>query len=121
MNKLALLLLPLFVAGPAFAGGPERGYERDDRRSEHRHERGHQPVQLGPRPQWLVDDMDDSPLKRRLQRCEVEKPRSSRFSIGTVIVMWSGRATRLALPSCTVVGAARSHVRVLSICFGAVP
>ncbi|MAD00287.1 glycerophosphodiester phosphodiesterase [Pseudomonas abyssi] len=83
------LTLSLLLAGaasalsfPAFAGGPERGYERDDRRGEHRHERGHQSVQLGPRPQWLVDDMDDSHLKRRLQRCDVNKPRSSRFSIG---------------------------------------
>jgi len=83
------LTLSLLLAGaasalsfPAFAGGPERGSERDDRRGEHRHERGHQSVQLGPRPQWLVDDMDDSHLKRHLQRCDVNKPRSSRFSIG---------------------------------------
>lgn len=40
-------------------------------------------VQLGPRPFFLVEDMADSPLKRRLQACarERESYRPTRFSI----------------------------------------
>lgn len=40
-------------------------------------------VQLGPRPYFLVDDMGESPLKRRLQRCTKRDGfHSSEFSIG---------------------------------------
>ncbi len=38
-------------------------------------------VQLGPRPYWLVEDMDDGRLKQRLQRCSNLKPRRTDFSI----------------------------------------
>jgi len=42
------------------------------------------PVQLGPRPFFLVDDMQDGALKRDLQRCAATRPlyRPSQFSIG---------------------------------------
>lgn len=42
------------------------------------------PVQLGPRPFFLVDDMQDGALKRDLQRCAAGRPlyRPSQFSIG---------------------------------------
>jgi glycerophosphoryl diester phosphodiesterase len=39
-------------------------------------------VQVGPRPYYLVDVMDDGPLKVALQRCEASPPRRSDFSIG---------------------------------------
>lgn len=39
-------------------------------------------VELGPRPFWLVDDMDDGPLKRRLQACNTDNVKPSYFSIG---------------------------------------
>lgn len=41
-------------------------------------------VQLGPRPFFLVDDMQDGVLKRDLQRCAATRPlyRPSQFSIG---------------------------------------
>ena len=39
-------------------------------------------VELGPRPQLLVDDMRDGPLKTRLQACLEEPPRRTAFSIG---------------------------------------
>ena len=39
-------------------------------------------VQLGPRPSFLVEDMRESPLKKRLQRCEKGPYKSSKFSIG---------------------------------------
>jgi len=43
---------------------------------------GRKTVQLGPRPFFLVNDMDESPLKQKLQRCENGPFRPSQFSIG---------------------------------------
>lgn len=40
------------------------------------------PVQLGPRPQYLVDDMDEGPLKDQLQACSTGPFHRSDFSIG---------------------------------------
>ena len=39
-------------------------------------------VQLGPRPFFLINDMADSPLKRKLQQCENKTFKPSKFSIG---------------------------------------
>ncbi|GLK79246.1 glycerophosphodiester phosphodiesterase family protein [Methylopila turkensis] len=39
-------------------------------------------VQVGPRPFFLIEDMANGPLKRRLQRCEGNRLRPSDFSIG---------------------------------------
>lgn len=42
----------------------------------------HAGVQLGPRPAWLVDDMDNGPLKKELERCEGKGLNRTNFSIG---------------------------------------
>ena len=42
----------------------------------------HQPVEVGPRPFYLVEDMDASPLKRKLQSCAKGPFRKTDFSIG---------------------------------------
>jgi glycerophosphoryl diester phosphodiesterase len=39
-------------------------------------------VQLGPRPFWLVDTMNEGPLKETLQSCDVRQFTPSDFSIG---------------------------------------
>jgi glycerophosphoryl diester phosphodiesterase len=39
-------------------------------------------VQLGPRPFFLINDMDDSPLKRKLQQCTGRPVQPSELSIG---------------------------------------
>jgi glycerophosphoryl diester phosphodiesterase len=39
-------------------------------------------VQVGPRPYYLVDDMDDSKLKRKLESCSEDDLKPSDFSIG---------------------------------------
>lgn len=41
-----------------------------------------QNIELGPRPQFLINDMEESALKDRLHRCENKKMRASKFSIG---------------------------------------
>lgn len=39
-------------------------------------------IQVGPRPYWLVDDMDDSPLKRKLESCSEKRiKKAPQFSI----------------------------------------
>jgi glycerophosphoryl diester phosphodiesterase len=44
-------------------------------------DRGHS-VQLGPRPYYLVQDMDDSDLKKDLQKCPAKRFKRTDFSIG---------------------------------------
>jgi glycerophosphoryl diester phosphodiesterase len=39
-------------------------------------------VHLGPRPFWLVDVMDEGPLKKRLQACNTDTVEKTDFSIG---------------------------------------
>lgn len=39
-------------------------------------------VSLGPRPAFLIADMDNSPLKQKLHKCAKQRPRKSDFSIG---------------------------------------
>ncbi|MGC4091176.1 MAG: glycerophosphodiester phosphodiesterase family protein [Polyangiaceae bacterium] len=39
-------------------------------------------VQLGPRPYYLVEDMDESPLKDKLASCSEKEQKPSDFSIG---------------------------------------
>ncbi|MFC4259983.1 glycerophosphodiester phosphodiesterase family protein [Marinobacter lacisalsi] len=88
------LLLAAMVALPAHATG---GWYQDDdgrigERLEHLHEKFQKlkhdlrhrraNVQVGPRPAWLVDDMDDGPLKVKLQRCENKRLHRTDFSIG---------------------------------------
>jgi len=41
-----------------------------------------QHIELGPRPFYLVDDMQDSPLKKELQKCSKGSFKKSDFSIG---------------------------------------
>lgn len=38
-------------------------------------------VQLGPRPYYLVDNMDEGPLKEKLESCKEEPKSTSSFSI----------------------------------------
>jgi glycerophosphoryl diester phosphodiesterase len=51
-----------------------------DQASERRHRK--QNVQLGPRPFYLVDDMDEGRLKRKLEECSEGPFRRTDFSIG---------------------------------------
>jgi glycerophosphoryl diester phosphodiesterase len=46
------------------------------------HDRAETSVQLGPRPFFLINDMDDGRLKRRLEQCSAGPFRPSDFSIG---------------------------------------
>lgn len=78
------LLSAAVAAGALLAAAPALA-DRDRDHDGHRHggSRG-EPVQLGPRPYFLVDDMADSTLKRRLQSCARRTTGFERtdFSIG---------------------------------------
>jgi len=69
----AVLLAAAAVPAPAFADNDR------DRGGAHP---GNAGVQLGPRPFFLVEDMQDSRLKRKLQSCSNGPFRKSDFSIG---------------------------------------
>jgi glycerophosphoryl diester phosphodiesterase len=60
------------VAGSAAAGAEDDRDRRSDAPA----------IQLGPRPFYLVEGMDDGPLKRRLRRCQDGPFRRTDFSIG---------------------------------------
>ncbi|MEJ2621615.1 MAG: glycerophosphodiester phosphodiesterase family protein [Candidatus Thiodiazotropha sp.] len=77
-QTLVLLTATTIGMSSCFAGNH---YDRDE--DEHRYERTRLSIQLGPRPFYLVDDMDESKLKQELQACSKNKKfKKSNFSIG---------------------------------------
>src|SRR5689334_8715564 len=89
----AAALLACTGLQPAQAGVSRDGWQdetedREDWRGgrDHGFHGGHAPsaptIQLGPRPYYLVDDMDDVRLKDKLESCSEGPFRKSDFSIG---------------------------------------
>jgi glycerophosphoryl diester phosphodiesterase len=70
------------VAGAlaAAAAGAQAGDQDDDRNYDDKGKSGL--VSVGPRPYFLIDDMADGPLKRKLQRCADRPVKVTDFSIG---------------------------------------
>jgi glycerophosphoryl diester phosphodiesterase len=66
-------------AGLALAGQDRADQNRS---GSNQHERDAHSVQLGPRPFFLVNDMEDSRLKRELLRCSAGPFKKTDFSIG---------------------------------------
>ena len=75
-HQIALLSLALALSATAVVRA-DSGDDRDDD-----HQRGESSVQLGPRPFFLLNEMEDGPLKRQLQRCSAGPFKKSDFSIG---------------------------------------
>jgi glycerophosphoryl diester phosphodiesterase len=78
---LMLALAGAFTASAAL-GSMRASDHRDDRDDRGGRRKQEQSVQLGPRPFFLVEDMQDSRLKRKLQSCAGGPFRKSSFSIG---------------------------------------
>ena len=76
-----LALAGAFTASAALGSMSTRDH-RDDRDGRGSHGKQEQTVQLGPRPFFLVEEMQDSRLKRKLQSCSAGPFRKSSFSIG---------------------------------------
>ncbi|MES9852570.1 MAG: glycerophosphodiester phosphodiesterase family protein [Candidatus Thiodiazotropha sp. L084R] len=75
LQVMAIATAAIVMASSCFAGNKS---ERDD----DRYERVKLNVELGPRPFYLVDNMDESQLKQELQQCKKRRFKKSDFSIG---------------------------------------
>jgi glycerophosphoryl diester phosphodiesterase len=71
---LFLTLAMLAASSVRADGGDDRHGDRDGRDAS--------PVQVGPRPYYLVDQLSEGPLKSRLQSCAAKPVRRTDFSIG---------------------------------------
>ncbi|MGD9214396.1 MAG: glycerophosphodiester phosphodiesterase family protein [Desulfobacteraceae bacterium] len=71
------LIGAILAVAPAAAG--ENGDNNDGKLSQGGEIRN---IQVGPRPFYLIENMDDSPLKRKLERCSEKPMKKSDFSIG---------------------------------------
>ena len=83
---LAAATLVAFLAFASLATAGDNGHaNRDDyghvRDSNKGRDRGDPSIQVGERPLWLVDGMDDSDLKRKLLKCSDDLVRRTQFSI----------------------------------------
>ena len=75
----------LAILGVAVAVTALSGYlavSTADNDSRHDRDNGVRNVQVGPRPYFLVDDMDPSPLKTALKQCSEKPIKKTDFSIG---------------------------------------
>jgi glycerophosphoryl diester phosphodiesterase len=75
-HQIAILSLALVLSATAVATAADRADDRDEDQP------GGSSVQLGPRPFFLVNEMEDGRLKRQLQRCTAGPFKKSDFSIG---------------------------------------
>jgi len=82
--RRTLTRLALVVLGAASLPACANDYDGDRRGHGHGNSSGIASVQLGPRPFFLVEEMADSPLKKRLQHCAAtrESYKPTLFSIG---------------------------------------
>jgi glycerophosphoryl diester phosphodiesterase len=83
---LRLFCLSLWLSAPGFAEPLLIDNERPSHQSHYGYDRplhyAHENIQLGPRPFYLVEDMDESPLKQKLKACENGPFQKTNFSIG---------------------------------------
>ena len=80
MKKISILAMALTMAAMGFAALAHA--DRDDRDDDRGKGKPDNTVQLGPRPFFLVDDMREGPLKRKLQACFKGPFKRTDFSIG---------------------------------------
>ena len=74
LSIAAILIAATTVASAAFDDSPSGAYTASARNLNR--------IQLGPRPFYLVENMDESVLKTALQRCANRPSRTTNFSIG---------------------------------------
>lgn len=87
LSLAAVLVTTSVIASGAAAEGLTKSADRTllgwlGQLLNNHHEHKKPKVQLGPRPFYLVNDMDPSPLKDRLLACEDKRSEASDFSIG---------------------------------------
>ncbi len=82
LQSVVFVTAALLTAG-CFAGG--YGDDWDNKKEKHHHHWNRHKqvsVQLGPRPYYLINDMEESELKDELLACDKKRFRKSDFSIG---------------------------------------
>jgi hypothetical protein len=87
MNAYRTLILAMVVliglpVTQAHAEQQHNGFQSSLHDFFQRWHKRHEPAQLGPRPQFLINDMAQSPLKDKLLSCDKGPFKSSKFSIG---------------------------------------
>jgi glycerophosphoryl diester phosphodiesterase len=82
MRKLIVTLGLAVAIGAAAIAVADEAAASDGSSQGNRHGRSEMNVQLGPRPFFLINDMADSSLKRKLQQCSNDRYQPSNFSIG---------------------------------------
>jgi glycerophosphoryl diester phosphodiesterase len=82
MRRQIVIMSLAVVIGMAFFAETNESVAGDHHSQGHGHDRNKTNVQLGPRPFFLINDMADSPLKRKLQKCTSGSYQPSNFSIG---------------------------------------
>ena len=82
MNRKSINSLTVAAALLAIAPALATAEDFDDDSGRNYNDEKSDSVQLGPRPFYLVDGMDDGPLKRRLLQCKDGPFRKTDFSIG---------------------------------------
>ena len=81
--KKILTTLGVGIAVTAFSGYLTVATAADaSQRDRDRDNHGIRNIQVGPRPFFLVDDMDPGPLKKALQQCSEKPLKKTEFSIG---------------------------------------
>lgn len=80
---LSVFLIILFSGTPVLAKTNQKDHNDNKPHHKHHQEKRHkQKAPLGPRPFFLVQDMDESKLKKALLRCENQDFYQTDFSIG---------------------------------------
>jgi glycerophosphoryl diester phosphodiesterase len=82
VNRKSINTLTVAAALLAVAPALATADDHDDDSGRNYNDEKSYSVQLGPRPFYLVDGMDDGPLKRRLLQCKDGPFRKTDFSIG---------------------------------------
>ena len=80
IHAAAAFVVVSLIVGSCFAGNARNDNDREDKHN--RYEKVRLNVELGPRPFYLVNDMDESPLKQELLECNKKRFKKSDFSIG---------------------------------------
>jgi len=83
MRLQGTLLISILIAvvsplNTVTAGGNHHSFDKEEMRYEH----AKKVARVGPRPYYLVEDMDAGALKRKLQSCAENKFKKTDFSIG---------------------------------------
>ena len=81
-NLITFMLAVAFAVASVLAYASDDDHDSDKRKGKKEIKKISQSVQLGPRPFFLVNDMDPSPLKTKLESCMDGPFKKTDFSIG---------------------------------------